>query len=1038
MRRILLSIFVLLCGTSALKAQSQIVTDFKPVCDSLAVLLQERTTVEGKLSLKTVMRRGNALDFYFTESLGDFPWKSGDPKWFKKTLGNLFPENYSKYKVGEIYSRRVDLNKLTTPRISNDGTPADSRHRVKKHHDSPSVVTALDFWGKFDKGLDNKHIALWQSHGRYYEHKLDRWEWQRPCLFQTCEDMFTQSFVLPYLVPMLENAGAYVMLPRERDIQVNEVVVDNDSSWISAPVIDVAGWEGAVRGTGSYSEEGSWEDAGTGFADMKEVYTEVENPFVMGSARKAACIPHNSKEGLITAVWKPEIPKRGEYAVYVSYSSLPNSCTSACYTVRHLGGESSFAVNQKMGGGTWIYLGTFEFAEGSEGYVTLDNKTPEGWRHTPGSVVTADAVRFGGGMGNIARGEVKDTCGTVVMEPYVSGLPRSAEAARYWLQWAGADTTVWHQNEGLGDYRDDFMSRGDWVEWMSRGSAINPSEEGGMGIPFDLSLGFHSDAGVTPNDSLIGTLAIYTLKSENKQKLPSGEDRLTSRQYSSFIQDQIVHDLRSDFDTLWRQRAIWDRGYRESRTPSCPAMLLELLSHQNFADMKYGLDPSFRFTVSRAIYKGMLKYMSSRYGHEYAVQPLPVESVGVAFGKVSEGGNHKVHVSWKPVSDPHEPTAEAKGYVIYTRIDDGAFDTGRVIKETHKTSSGALTFETEIVPGHIYSYRIAAFNDGGISFPSETVSIGCPAVVSGKAHNILVVNNFDRVSGPAFFDTPSYAGFDNSLDSGVPYIRDISYIGRMHENRRVLPWTDDDNPGFGASDQDYAGRSVAGNTFDFTIVHGEAIMKAGYPFYSCSNEAFCADSSFRAGAWAVDLICGKQVTTTVGTGLQQKYTVFPIEMQKALKAYSEQGGNILVSGAYIGTDISDCIFPVKKDSVFTVNSVRFAKEVLGYKWMSGQASRKAVVKAARNQLVDFSEMKAFGFCNEINPDQYCVESPDGIVPASDKGSTILRYADTGISAGVAFEGKGYRTVCIGFPIETLLEDEDIDSIIHITLDFFKK
>ena len=45
---------------------------------------------------------------------------------------------------------------------------------------------------------------------------------------------------------------------------------------------------------------------------------------------------------------------------------------------------------------------------------------------------------------------------------------------------------------------------------------------------------------------------------------------------------------------------------------------------------------------------------------------------------------------------------------------------------------------------------------------------------------------------------------------------------------------------------------------------------------------------------------------------------------------------------------------------------------------------------------------------------------------------------TGISAGVAFEGKGYRTVCIGFPIETLLEDEDIDSIIHITLDFFKK
>ena len=129
---------------------------------------------------------------------------------------------------------------------------------------------------------------------------------------------------------------------------------------------------------------------------------------------------------------------------------------------------------------------------------------------------------------------------------------------------------------------------------------------------------------------------------------------------------------------------------------------------------------------------------------------------------------------------------------------------------------------------------------------------------------------------------------------------------------------------------------------------------------------------------------------------------------------------------------------MKKDSVFAVNSARFAKEVLGYRWMSGQASRKAVVKAARNRLVDFSGMKSFSFCNEINSVRYCVESPDGLVPASDKGCTILRYTDTGISAGVGFEGKGYRTVSLGFPIEALMEEDDIDSIINITLDFFKK
>ena len=51
-----------------------------------------------------------------------------------------------------------------------------------------------------------------------------------PKLFQITEDTHTMSYILPYVVPMLENAGAYVMLPRERDINRNEVIVDNDTN----------------------------------------------------------------------------------------------------------------------------------------------------------------------------------------------------------------------------------------------------------------------------------------------------------------------------------------------------------------------------------------------------------------------------------------------------------------------------------------------------------------------------------------------------------------------------------------------------------------------------------------------------------------------------------------------------------------------------------------------------------------------------------------------------------------------------------------
>jgi len=1028
-RLILISIFTAFSFISY--GQSRIVEDFKSVCSCLDTLLRERTGVGHvePLQLKAVMKRGSALDFYFTQTLGDYPWRKGDPQWFRNTIKSLFPEGYGKNRLGEIYCNRVSLDRFVTPALGHDGNPSETRNRVKEPSQKRGMVHEIGS-ERYDRGLSGRHIALWQSHGRYFEQKLDRWEWQRATLFQTVEDMFTQSFVLPYLVPMLENAGAYILMPRERDIQRNEVIVDNDGSWLMEGSIDLGG---GIRGTGSHSETGSWKNAGTGFADLQRTYTGVENPFVMGSARMAETVSSGKKNALAVTEWRPEIPERGEYAVYVSYRSLPNSTTSACYTVKHLGGTTRFAVNQKMGGGTWIYLGTFEFAEGREGSVTLDNRTPEGYRHESGSVVTADAVRFGGGMGNMARSVLKapeDTLHTYG-EPSVSGYPRSAEASRYWLQWAGADSTIFSQNEGKDDYKDDYMSRGDWVEWISRGSRTNPSAKGGLGIPVDLTLGFHSDAGVTPNDSIVGTLAIYTSRSENRQNLPDGSSRMGSREFADMVQTQVVNDIQTQFDTLWSRRSTWDRQYRESRTPSSPSMLLELLSHQNFADMKYGLDPSFRFTASRAVYKGMLKYLSSRYGCPYTVQPLPVESVSVSF---TDDGSKAV-IAWQPVEDPLEPTASPTGYILHTRVNDGGFDKGVVI-DYPRRNGDFLTTEVLIHPGHVYSFRITAYNDGGRSFASETVSIGRPAEGTLEK-KVLIVNNFDRVSAPAFVDTPTYAGFDNRTDSGVPHIRDIAYIGEMYQFNRGLEWIDDDNPGHGASDMDRAGEIIAGNTFDYASVHGKAVLKAGYPFYSCSNEAFVTDTLLRHQAWTVDLICGKQVTTTVGSGLQQKYTVFSSEIQDGLRAFTARGGNVLVSGSNIGTDIWDRIYPVRVDSTFRENSIKFATGVLGFRWMGNYAGRRGSVKGVNNGMISFRS-KPFSFYTEPNSQKYSVETPDGIVPASGSGKTVMRYTDTNISAGVCYEGKGYRTMCFGFPIEALRDEDDIDSIITNTLDFFEK
>lgn len=106
------------------------------------------------------------------------------------------------------------------------------------------------------------------------------------------------------------------------------------------------------------------------------------------------------------AEWVPDIPETGEYAVYVSYQTLPGSVSDAKYLVFHNGGVTEFKVNQQIGGGTWVYLGTFTFDKGRNDYgmVVLSNESKEK------GVVCADAVRFGGGMGNIAAEDKPAAC----------------------------------------------------------------------------------------------------------------------------------------------------------------------------------------------------------------------------------------------------------------------------------------------------------------------------------------------------------------------------------------------------------------------------------------------------------------------------------------------------------------------------------------------------------------------------------------------------------------------------------------------------
>ena len=800
-----------------------------------------------------------------------------------------------------------------------------------------------------EEGLEGRHIALWQSHGKYYINKKGEWGWQRPRLFGTAEDLFTQSFVVPYLIPMLENAGAVVFTPRERDWQRHEVIVDND-------------------GSGAYQEvksrKGKWNTTPhAGFAHKRSTYVDGQNPFEEGSARFAKT---EKKPEKAFAQWIPNIPETGRYAVYVSYQSLPNSVSDAKYLVFHKGGVTEFLVNQRIGGGTWVYLGHFEFDKGTNDYgmVVLSNQSKQK------GVVCADAVRFGGGMGNMVR------------NGQTSGLPRWMEAARYNAQWSGMPAEVYMRTDRENDYADDLNTRSHMINYLSGGSVYNPTEKG-LGVPFEMSMAFHSDAGFSKADEWIGTLGVYTTNF-NDGKLNSGVSRYASRDLTDIMMTQIQDDVSFRYGTLWPRRGMWNRNYSETRLPAVPSMILEILSHQNFADMRMGHNPDFKFTVARSVYKSILKHNAMMHDADYVVQPLPVTRFAI-----QEGGKNSFRLSWQGVIDPQEPSARPDSYIVYTRLGHGGWDNGTLVK------GNSYTFQAE--EGLVYSFKVTALNKGGESFPSEILSAYHAPNSKGT---VLIVNAFDRTSGPATFESDTQQGFDMLRDPGVPYISTTAYCGPQlsFDRSKIGKETPD---GLGYSSSEWEGMQIAGNTFDYPFLHGKAIQASGgYSFVSCSDEAI-EQSFIRMEDYpVVDLILGAEKS------------ILSDKLQQRIGDYTRQGGNLLVSGSYLGS-----ILPAS----LAQNTLKFTHGGSMYGVTTGQVS-------GANSTMTFP--------TKVNEKSYAVPAPDCLLPVGGAYSTYV-YTPGNYGAGIAYKGADYRTFVLGFPFESIDSTTERAKVMKAALGLFE-
>jgi len=556
--------------------------------------------------------------------------------------------------------------------------------------------------------LSGASVFLSPGHGWTYSPSLGRWSTQRGNTHGLVEDLSNGEAVLQYLRQYLSNAGARVYTVRERDLQERMVIVDHDSA--------------------GYSETGAWQQVSASGA-------------LQGDQREA---PSSKGPATATASFAPDLPEAGHYAVYAWYRPAVSGATApgTPIRIRHSGGETLWIQNQNHDGFTWKYLGTYHFPAGFEpdlASVEIGNSTGES-----GQWVVADAVRFGGGMGDLPD----DTSGSI------SGYPRWEESGRYFAgfmgkaDWADANTVSAMPRYASWEHESWEQGTAVYVSWHTNA----PSPARGTS-----SFAYSSAGWDGPFDSV------------------EGGDLLRNA-----IHDQLINDLRGAWDPDWTDRGTstnWFGEINPSHNPDMPASLHEIAFHATEADAAALAEPRFRQLAARAVYQGIVDFYAAHMsGFDNPVH-LPEPPTRLAVRAI---GPDRVRISWQPGAfDPGDDVAgdPATGYRIYRSGNGKGFDGG-----TDVGNVGSAIIDA--TPGQPLFVRVTAVNAGGESFPTRTLSVRTTA--SGLPAT-LIVDGFDRIDARANLpqELPHLGTVDrgllarmNTYDYAVTHAEAIDAIGR--------------------------------------------------------------------------------------------------------------------------------------------------------------------------------------------------------------------------------------------------------------------
>ena len=550
--------------------------------------------------------------------------------------------------------------------------------------------------------LSEKTLFISQAHGWIDYDDFRQWSTQRGITHDIVEDFVNAEGINQYLLQYLHNAGAEVFTLRERDLNTHMVIVDN-ADGTNTPA------------NGTYHEFGDsslFSNSGAnGFQNFQAPYSATSDPFRDhgGSDRLIS----TSLTETASAVWTPVISESGFYDVYVSYSGIGNRPSDAKYTVKHGGIETTFEVDQTKHRYVWNYLDSFYFEAGGDHAIVLSNQSKQA-----GTTVSADAIRLGGGMGDVIGENNKE----------LSGHPRWEEGARTWTQYQGASETVYQNGDVTA--RSRFA---DWEHYSNEDSVY---------------ISWHSNAAT---GSARGTSSYIYSANPPDGTYDTTQAHPGSPELQAAIHDELINDIRAAWDSNWTDRGKRSAYFGEinpTHNDEMPAVLIEMAFHDNAQDADALRHPQFRRLVARSIYQGIVKYFAARDGSNYTLLPEPPTHL-----QVTSPTAHSLQIQWQaPQTDNQNLSGDAAtSYVVYLSNDGKNFDNGT---ETNNLSLNLNGLQ----PGEIKYIKVKSKNLGGLSLDSEVLAT---RISYTNETRVLVINGFDRLnSGQLIFQNmPDIGGF---------------------------------------------------------------------------------------------------------------------------------------------------------------------------------------------------------------------------------------------------------------------------------------